>query len=69
MSVYLATTIIGLTEELHACQRAMRTTDYSCTSVNSASELFMRFISRAGNRELEQLVCISFNKRSYVRIV
>uniref|UniRef100_A0A914W425 Translation initiation factor eIF2B subunit alpha n=2 Tax=Plectus sambesii TaxID=2011161 RepID=A0A914W425_9BILA len=42
-----ATTVNELTDELKKVVTAMQSTDYSSTSVKSASELFMRFISLA----------------------
>ena len=42
-----ATTVIGLNAQLHDAIGAISTTDYSCTTVRSAGELFIRFISLA----------------------
>lgn len=42
-----ATTVNELTDELKSVVKAMLSTDYSSTSVRSASELFLRFISLA----------------------
>jgi hypothetical protein len=56
---HLASTVQGLTDELHVCVRAIRASDAygtSCTSVSSAAELFMRFISLAA---LDQPVCVT----------
>lgn len=51
-----ATTLTGLNAELHKALRDMMSADYSCVSVRSAGELFMRFISLAAldQRSFEQ---------------
>ncbi|CAD5234885.1 unnamed protein product [Bursaphelenchus xylophilus] len=48
-----ATTVRGLTEDLDNAVNAMLDTDYSAASIQSASELFLRFISLISVEQLD----------------
>lgn len=48
-----ASTVTGLSEELKRAKEALLLTDYSSASIQSASELFLRFISLISSEQFE----------------